>query len=115
MHLFDPLGTAMRGAAASSAPSDVSTQPQVVVSLDDDLLGPGPAQAIHGRAWGERHGDARTRSRMRLFDGGDDADADRRQGRRRLAVPPSRLPMLAQAVAGGSASVAQGRADRQRS
>ena len=97
VHLFDPTGTYYAAATIRLRPN-LSTA-QVVVSLDDDLLGPGPSQAIHGRAWGERHGDAPANGRLRLLmaettptQTGAKADAS-------LAVPPSRLPMLAQAVA----------------
>ena len=71
---------------------------QVVVSLDDDLLGPGPAQAIHARGWGA----ARRRSRdqrMRLFMAETTPTQTGAKADRRLAVPPSRLPLLAQAIA----------------
>ena len=38
----------------------------VVVSLDDDLLGPGPRQVFHARAWAGRRGEAENRSRLHL-------------------------------------------------
>ena len=57
VHLFDPLA-GYGGAAGRSWCGRTLERAQVVVSLDDDLLGPGPMQAINGRAWGERHGDA---------------------------------------------------------
>ena len=71
----------------------------LVVSIDDDLLGPGPAQAIHGRAWGERRGDVAHEQRMRLFVAECTPTQTGAKARRRLAVPPSRLPDLMRAVA----------------
>src|SRR5690242_10245886 len=55
VHLFDPLG-GYAAAPAQELRLNLGAA-EVVVSLDDDLLGPGPSQAINGRAWGERHGD----------------------------------------------------------
>ena len=88
MHLFDPLEGHDGAREVELRP--MLDQAQVVVSLDDDLLGPGPRQAIHARAWGDRHGDARTRSPHEAVHGGDHSDPDRRQGRpahRRAALP----------------------------
>jgi molybdopterin-containing oxidoreductase family iron-sulfur binding subunit len=75
---------------------------QVVVSLDDDLLGPGPMQAINARAWAERRGDAPIEQRMRLFVAETTPTQTGANADRRLGIPPSRLPMLAQAIVGGA-------------
>ena len=98
VHLFDPLG----GYAGEGPQVEVRAhleRANVVVSLDDDLLGPGPMQAIHGRAWGERHGDVAAGRRMRLFMAETTPTLTGAKADRRLAVPPSRLPDLARAIA----------------
>ena len=97
VHLFDPIVAYAVDATPRLRP-DLSVA-QVVVSLDDDLLGPGPSQAIHGRIWGERHGDAPANGRLRLFMAESTPTQTGAKADERLAVPPSRLPMLAQAVA----------------
>jgi molybdopterin-containing oxidoreductase family iron-sulfur binding subunit len=97
VHLFDPLGGYAGGAPQRLRPKLDAAD--VVVSLDDDLLGPGPAQAIHGRAWGERHGDAQ--ERMRLFVAETTPTQTGAKADRRLGIPPSRLAMLAKAIVGG--------------
>ncbi|HET7605086.1 MAG TPA: TAT-variant-translocated molybdopterin oxidoreductase [Sphingomicrobium sp.] len=99
VHLFDPLS----GYAGEPAPPlrPKLDAAQVVVSLDDDLLGPGPMQAINGRAWGERHGDAPAGERMRLFVAETTPTQTGAKADRRLGIPPSRLAMLARAIVGG--------------
>jgi molybdopterin-containing oxidoreductase family iron-sulfur binding subunit len=97
VHLLDPLS----GYSGEPPPllRPKLEAAEVVVSLDDDLLGPGPSQAIHGRAWGERHGDAR--QRMRLFVAETTPTQTGAKADRRLGIPPSRLAMLAKAIVGG--------------
>ncbi|MGN6059069.1 MAG: TAT-variant-translocated molybdopterin oxidoreductase [Sphingomicrobium sp.] len=99
IHLFDPLS----GYAGEQTQQLRLTleNADVVVSLDDDFLGPGPAQAIHGRAWGDRHGDVAHDQRMRLFVAETTPTQTGAKADRRLGIPPSRLGMLAQAIAGG--------------
>ena len=98
VHLFDPLEG--HGAAAEVELRPMLDQAQVVVSLDDDLLGPGPRQAIHARAWGERHGDAGRDRRMKLFMAETTPTQTGAKADRRIGVPPSRLPLIARALAG---------------
>ena len=97
VHMLDPLGT-YSGDSQQQLRPKLGTA-EVVVSLDDDLLGPGAAQAIHARAWADRHGDAP--QRMRLFVAETTPTQTGAKANRRLGVPPSRLAMLAQAIAGG--------------
>jgi molybdopterin-containing oxidoreductase family iron-sulfur binding subunit len=97
VHLFDPIG----GYSGETGPQllpDIA-KADVIVSLDDDLLGPGPMQAINARAWGERHGD--TAHRMRLYMAETTPTQTGAKADRRLGIPPSRLAMLAKAIAGG--------------
>ena len=98
VHLFDPLEG--HGAAAEVELRPMLDQAQVVVSLDDDLLGPGPRQAIHARAWGDRHGDAGRDRRMKLFMAETTPTQTGAKADRRIGVPPSRLPLIARALAG---------------
>ena len=100
VHLLDPM-------SAYATPPPQQLRPnlhdaEIVVSLDDDLLGPGPAQAINGRAWGERHGDLDARPRMRLFMAETTPTQTGAKADRRLSVPPSRLAMLTKAIVGGA-------------
>jgi molybdopterin-containing oxidoreductase family iron-sulfur binding subunit len=104
VHLFDPL------AGYRGEPSPL-LQPkfdkaQVIVSLDDDFLGPGPMQAINARAWGDTHGELRAGARQRLFAAETTPGVTGAKADRRLAIPPSRLPMLAQAVAAAAGTSA---------
>jgi molybdopterin-containing oxidoreductase family iron-sulfur binding subunit len=99
VHLLDPL----------SGYDDTQAQQlrlklenaDVVVSLDNDFLGPGPAQAIHGRAWGERHGELARGQRMRLLAAETTPTQTGAKADRRLGIPPSRLVTLGHAIAGG--------------
>ena len=93
VHLFDPLGGYGGEQARLLRPS--LEQADVVVSLDDDLLGPGPWQAIHARAWGERHGHVSLEKRMRLFAAETTPTLTGAKADGRLGVPPSRLAALA--------------------
>jgi len=99
VHLFDPLG-GYRGDAPQQLRPNLANA-QVVVSLDDDLLGPGASQAINGRTWGERHGDLDVSRRMRLFMAETTPTQTGARADRRISVPPARLAMLAKAIAGG--------------
>src|SRR3569833_850305 len=97
VHLFDPIesyaGQTEPRLLANLAAADV------VVSLDDDVLGPGASQAIHARGWADRHGDVAADQRMRLFMAETTPTQTGAKADSRLAVPPSRLAMLARAVA----------------
>ncbi|HZC38674.1 MAG TPA: TAT-variant-translocated molybdopterin oxidoreductase, partial [Sphingomicrobium sp.] len=99
VHLFDPLSG--YGGETQQQFRPKLEAAQVVVSLDDDLLGPGAMQAINARAWGDRHGDAPREQRMRLLMAETTPTQTGAKADRRLGIPPSRLAMLAQAIAGG--------------
>ncbi len=98
-HLFDPLSG--YAGEPQQQPGPKLDAVQVVVSLDDDILGPGAAQAINARAWGDCRGNLDTSQRMRLFVAETTPTQTGARADRRLGIPPSRLPMLAQAILGG--------------
>jgi molybdopterin-containing oxidoreductase family iron-sulfur binding subunit len=101
VHLFDPLG-----GYAGEAPPGLRPKlenAEVVVSLDDDLLRPGPMQAVNARAWAARHGDAP--QRMRLFMAETTPTQTGAKADRRIGIPPSRLAMLAKAMVGGTVTL----------
>ncbi len=50
-----------------SASGRIARRPKSSSASTTICWGPGPSQAIHGRAWGERHGDAPANGRLRLF------------------------------------------------
>ena len=108
VHLFDPLG----GYSGEPQPllRPKLENAEVVVSLDDDLLGPGASQAINARAWSERRGDAPSGGRMRLFMAEATPTQTGAKADPRIGVPPSRLLMLAKAIAVGGRSAADGQA-----
>ena len=108
VHLFDPLSGYTGNAPQQLVP--MIEKALVVVSLDDDLLGPGPSQAIHGRAWGERHGEVPAGTRLRLFMAETTPTQTGAKADRRLAIPPSRLTMLAQAI-GAELGIASARVE----
>jgi molybdopterin-containing oxidoreductase family iron-sulfur binding subunit len=99
VHLFDP----MSGYSGENAPQITPNiaNADVIVSLDDDFLGPGPGQAINARAWGDRRGELSARNRMRLFMAETTPTQTGAKADRRLGIPPSRLAMLAKAIVGG--------------
>jgi molybdopterin-containing oxidoreductase family iron-sulfur binding subunit len=97
VHLFDPLSGYGAGPFVELRPN--LAQAGVVVSLDDDLLGPGPRQAIYGHVWGERHGEANGNQRMKLLMAETTPTQTGAKADRRIGVPPSRLPLVAQALA----------------
>src|SRR6185503_16056949 len=99
VHLFDPLSGYAGEAPPQLRPNLANAE--VVVSLDDDLLGPGASQAINARAWGDRNGDLDTSQRMRLFVAETTPTQTGAKADRRIGVPPSRLAMLAKAIVGG--------------
>jgi len=99
VHLFDPLGGYSGEAPRQLRPKLEAAE--VVVSLDDDLLGPGPMQAINARAWAARHGDVERDQRMRLFMAETTPTQTGAKAEKRLGISPSRLATLAQAIIGG--------------
>ncbi|MGI8525134.1 MAG: TAT-variant-translocated molybdopterin oxidoreductase [Pseudolabrys sp.] len=63
-HRFEPAGAARQDDATSAAfgrplaPHYLLSECEVIVSLDHDLLGPGPHQILHARDWAQRRGEA---------------------------------------------------------
>ena len=100
IHLFDPL-TGYAGAPPGEWLIRLD-QARVVVSLDDDFLGPGPSQVTNARAWSTRRGDVPRADRLDLFMAEPSPTQTGANADSRLAIPPSRLPALAQAIAGVS-------------
>jgi molybdopterin-containing oxidoreductase family iron-sulfur binding subunit len=98
VHLLDPMSGYAGAASARLRPKLEAAI--LVVSLDDDLLGPGASQAMHARAWGERHGDVPRDRRIRLFMAETTPTQTGAKADERLAIPPSRLPLLARAIGG---------------
>ena len=102
---FDPLADFRRDATAAAfgRPLEIIpdlSQARVVVSLDDDLLGPGSAQVPNMRGWAARRGErVAPDQRIRLFIAESTPSQTGAAALRRLAVPPSRLPLVAAAVA----------------
>jgi MoCo/4Fe-4S cofactor protein with predicted Tat translocation signal len=97
VHLFDPL-SGYDGETPPAFTPDLR-EAVVAVSLDDDLLGPGPLQAVHARAWSERRGSAPAGERIRLWMAEVSPTQTGARADRRLGIPPSRLPALAEAIA----------------
>lgn len=96
VHLCDPLS-----GYAGEAPPPLRPKleaARLAVSLDDDWLGPGPSQAIHARAWGDRHGDVPAEERLHLFAAETTPTLTGAKADSRLAIPPSRLGSLAAAI-----------------
>src|SRR5581483_4565375 len=101
-HLHEPVGAAERRDAMRRAfgrPLDLHyrlDRCDVVVSLDDDLLGPGPRQVGHARDWSQRHGDvAPGEGRMRMHIAECTPTITGAVASTRLAVDASRIGPLA--------------------
>jgi len=106
LHLFEPVGDANRPEATKLAfgrlvePIHALDKARVIVSIDDDLLGPGPRQVPNARAWMQRRGEVapgQGRSRLHVAESvptltGCVADA-------RLAVDAGRVAVLVAALA----------------
>ncbi len=104
-HVTEPCGDETRRRAATMAfgrPLDMHPAldaADVVVSLDDDLLGPGPRQAVNARRWAERRqawrdGDGGSR----LFVAEPAPGPTGAMAEARLPVEPARLVALAGAL-----------------
>jgi MoCo/4Fe-4S cofactor protein with predicted Tat translocation signal len=99
VHLFDPVSS--YGATPAPRLRPKLAESRLVVSLDDDLLGPGPEQAINARAWGDGHGEVGPEQRLRLLMAETTPTQTGAKADRRLGIPPSRLKMVAQVIAAG--------------
>jgi molybdopterin-containing oxidoreductase family iron-sulfur binding subunit len=92
----DPLHVAANGPVQLLLRLDNA---RVVVSLDDDFLGPGPAQVMNARGWAKRRGDASNAERIRLFMAEPSPTLTGANAQHRIGVRPSRMPLLAAAIA----------------
>jgi molybdopterin-containing oxidoreductase family iron-sulfur binding subunit len=106
LHVHEPVGAAERRAAMQQAfgrPLDMHyrlDRCDVIVSLDDDLLGPGPRQVAHAWAWSQRRGDhAPGQGRTRLHVAESTPSATGAVAGTRLPVDASRIGVLALALA----------------
>jgi molybdopterin-containing oxidoreductase family iron-sulfur binding subunit len=72
---------------------------RVVVSLDDDFLGAGPAQVPNARGWSTRRGDAANSERVRLYMAEPTPTLTGANAQQRIGVARSRLAVLAAAIA----------------
>lgn len=105
-HRFEPAGSSHQDEAMHMAfglPVAAHCrldQCEVVVSLADDLLGPGPHQVMHARGWANRHGDVRPGvGRMRLHVAESVPSLTGTVASTRLPCDGTRLAKLAQALA----------------
>lgn len=95
VHSFDPLAEER----AFEVRPDLAAA-RTLVSLDDDLLGPGPAQVPNVAAWASRRGpNVLAGERLRLHMAETTPTQTGSAAAERLAVPPSRIPVLASALA----------------
>jgi MoCo/4Fe-4S cofactor protein with predicted Tat translocation signal len=105
VHLHEPIGTASRrelSAAAYGQAVDfdyVLDQCDVIVSFDDDFLGPGPHQVRNARGWSASRRRFNDRPGIRLFAAESVPAATGAMASSRLAADASRMPVLVQALA----------------
>jgi molybdopterin-containing oxidoreductase family iron-sulfur binding subunit len=106
IHVFEPVGAgrrrqAMRAAFGRDADLHHALENcEVIVSFDDDLLGPGPRQVRHARGWAQRRGETRPgegRSRLHVIESVPGLTGV--VASTRLPVDASRAPALATALA----------------
>jgi MoCo/4Fe-4S cofactor protein with predicted Tat translocation signal len=104
-HRFEPVGTAGQDAAMTLAfgravaPHHRLDQCDVIVSLGDDLLGPGPHQVPHAAAWAQQRGErAPGQGRARLHVAESVPSLTGTVASTRLPCDASQLATLAQAM-----------------
>ena len=102
---FEPVGLARQDEAMRLAFGRVVTphyrlgQSSVIVSLDCDLLGPGPHQVVHARDWATRRGaTAPDAGRSRLHVAESVPTLTGTVASSRLPVDPARIAAMAQAI-----------------
>jgi MoCo/4Fe-4S cofactor protein with predicted Tat translocation signal len=104
-HQFEPVGTARQDEASIAAfgrpvtPHYRLDRCEVIVSLDYDVLGPGPHQAMHAGAWAKSRGEiapGEGRSRMHIAEAVPSLTGT--VATTRLPCDTSRLGALAQAI-----------------
>jgi molybdopterin-containing oxidoreductase family iron-sulfur binding subunit len=103
VHLFDPLtgygADPVTEAIGAVQPLLRLEKARVVVSLDDDFLGAGPAQVVNAAGWAQRRGDAPNAERIRLYMAEPTPTLTGANAQHRIGVAPSRMPLLAAAIA----------------
>jgi molybdopterin-containing oxidoreductase family iron-sulfur binding subunit len=112
LHHFEPCGVAHRREALRLAFGRALDQHyrlgdcDVVVSLADDFLGPGPQQVSHARGWSSRRGEGETgRQRLRLHVAEATPSLTGTVASSRIPVDASRIPLLVAAIAGRQAEL----------
>ena len=105
-HFFEPVGGTLRHAAMRLAfGRDVDIHYrlencEVAVCIDDDLLGPGPYQVTHARAWSQRRGElSPPHGRIAMHVAESVPSLTGVVASTRLSCDASRLAVLAQALA----------------
>jgi molybdopterin-containing oxidoreductase family iron-sulfur binding subunit len=101
VHVFEPAtgdrSQAMRLAFGRDADAHYAfDRCEVIVSIDDDPLGPGSHQLSHARGWAERRGEAAARNRLHVAESVPSLTGA--VATTRLPVDASRLPLLAVAL-----------------
>lgn len=105
IHLHAPTGVAAQRQLVSAAygkPLDLHyalERCDVIVSLDDDILGPGPAQVRNARGWAISRRRFANRPGNRLFMAESVPSATGAVAGNRLIADASRMPVLAEALA----------------
>jgi MoCo/4Fe-4S cofactor protein with predicted Tat translocation signal len=106
MHVFEPCGMANRCEAmrlAFGRAADLHYRPEnceVIVSLDDDLLGPGPQQVMHARTWASGRGEASPGGRrLRIHAAESTPGLTGTVAASRIPIDASRMSALAAAIA----------------
>ncbi len=75
-------------------------QAQIVISLDDDVLGPGPHQMVHAKAWSKQRQAFRSgHGECRLFVAEPALSLTGARSENRLIVAPARIGLLIRALA----------------
>jgi molybdopterin-containing oxidoreductase family iron-sulfur binding subunit len=99
VHGFDPLAGygagAMTEALGPVQPLLRLENVRIVVSLDDDFLGAGPAQVVNAGGWAKRRGDAPNAERIRLYMAEPTPTLTGANAQHRIGVRPSRMPLIA--------------------
>jgi molybdopterin-containing oxidoreductase family iron-sulfur binding subunit len=106
MHSFEPVARGRQPQAMQAAfgrnvvPHYALENCEVIVSLDDDLLGPGPCQVMHARGFAQRRGElAPGQGRSRLHVAEPVPSLTGVMASSRLVADASRMPALAAALA----------------
>jgi molybdopterin-containing oxidoreductase family iron-sulfur binding subunit len=105
LHVFEPVGAGRRTEAMLAAfgrDLDVHyalEKCQAIVSLDEDLVGPGPRQVMHARSWAQRRGEVEPQQRCRLHIAESVPSLSGVMATTRLPIDTSRMSALAAGLA----------------